>query len=93
MIPRRAQRRDANEASLVNDLKRIGVLWKQGPPLDGWAGYRGRWLPVEIKDPAKPLSARRLTDLEAEFFHDCSAYQLPAVLAHTAEDVIRAFGP
>lgn len=95
MIPRRAQRRDANEADLVDALRKAGMLWVPGHsiPVDGFVGWRGRWQPVEVKDPRQPLSKRALTEREAHFLRDCQAYQLPFILAHTAEDVLRAFGP
>jgi len=92
MIPRRACRIDANQPAIVKALRKIGVLWiPAGQPIDGWAGWQGRWLPVEIKDPSQPMSKRRLTPTEADFFRDCGAYCLPVVLAHTAEDVVLAF--
>ena len=90
MPPRRAQKRDANEPLLVKDLRRLGVHWKYGPPLDGWAGKGAAWVPTEIKDPAKPPSKRKLTDAEADFIRDCQAYGNPYCVALTAEDVLVA---
>ena len=90
--PRRAHRIDANQPSIVKDLRKAKVFWlPAGEPIDGWVGWKGLWLPCEIKDPSKPLSARRLTPTEAMFFQDAAAYGLPVILAHTAEDVFAAF--
>ena len=95
MIPRRAQRRDANEPDLVAAMRKSGMLWVPGHsfPVDGLIGWRGRWQPVEIKDPRQPLSKRALTPREADFLRDCQAYSLPFILAHGFEDISGAFPP
>lgn len=87
---RRAAKRDANEPLLVQDLRKVGILWAYAGPLDGWAGRCGRWIPVEVKDPAQPPSKRKLTPAEEDFIRDCQAYGLPYCVALTAEDVIAA---
>ena len=72
---RRAAKVDANQAEIVEELRAIGctvLLLHQvgnGCP-DILVGYRGNnWL-FEVKDGAKPPSARKLTDAEQKFFDE-----------------------
>lgn len=67
--PRYGKRVDANQLDIVQALERIGCdVCEVGWPLDLLVGYRQRnWL-LEVKDPDKPPSERRLTDDEQKFF-------------------------
>ena len=69
---RRAAKIDANQPAIVDALRRIGA---QVTPLhavgngcpDLLVSHRGRWHLIEVKDGAKPPSARLLTDDQAEW--------------------------
>ena len=64
------KRRDANHAEIVNAYERMNcsvrVVADLPGALDLIVGYRGVDARVEIKDGAKPPSARKLTAAEAE---------------------------
>ena len=91
--PRRACRIDANQPEIVQALRKAGALVLHvGHPFDVLAGFRGRWVALEIKDPAKPPSKRLLTDDQMEFFRNAAAYQLPATKVESIEDALRAVG-
>ena len=68
----RAAKVDANQKSIVDALRRAGASVQllhrvgEGCP-DALAGYRGRNVLVEIKDGAKPPSARKLNDVQVEW--------------------------
>jgi hypothetical protein len=70
---RRAARTDRNQSEIIQALRRAGCRVHDTSRLGGGfpdimvAGRRGLVL-MEIKDGAKPPSARKLTPAEAEFF-------------------------
>jgi hypothetical protein len=69
---RRAARRDANEGDIIKAMRAEGAYVKvinDEGLFDLLVSYRGETLMVEVKDGAKPPSARRLTDAEQKF-HD-----------------------
>ena len=69
---RRAARRDANETEIIKAMRECGAYVKQindEGAFDLLVSYRGETLLLEVKDGAKPPSARRLTDAEQKF-HD-----------------------
>ena len=69
---RRAARRDANETEIIKAMRECGAYVKQindEGAFDLLVSYRGKTLLLEVKDGAKPPSARRLTDAEQKF-HD-----------------------
>lgn len=69
---RRAARRDDNEKEVIAALREAGAYVKQINDeglFDLLISYRGKTLMIEVKDGAKPLSARRLTEAEQKF-HD-----------------------
>lgn len=67
---RRAAKIDRNQPEIVAALRRIGAhvqplhVIGQGCP-DLLVSHRGNWFVIEVKDGAKPPSARLLTDDEA----------------------------
>ena len=67
--PAYSKRVDANQLEIVKALERIGcIVCEIGWPLDLLVGYRQRnWL-LEVKDPAKPPSQRKLTKDEQDFW-------------------------
>jgi hypothetical protein len=81
--------RDANEQELLEFARSFGAEWIEEGPLDGWLGWRGKWSPVEIKNP---LGYNRLTDGQREFIALCAAVRLPCLVWRTADDVMRFFG-
>ena len=68
--PKYGKRVDDNQKEIVQALEQIGCdVLEIGWPLDLLIGYRGRnWL-LEIKDPAKTPSERKLTDAQVQFFN------------------------
>ena len=69
---RLASRRDANERKVIDALKACGAYVKQindAGAFDLLVYYRGYTLMLEVKDGAKPPSARALTPAEHKF-HD-----------------------
>ena len=91
--PRRAARIDANQPTIVKAVRELGWTWRiGGEGHDGWVGLvtrRGRfWIPVEVKDPAKPPSKRKLTPAEQDFKDECKAKGLPWALVETVDDVL-----
>jgi hypothetical protein len=69
---RRAARRDDNEQSIIKAMRAEGAYVKQINDeglFDLLVSHRGETLMIEVKDGAKPPSARRLTDAEQKF-HD-----------------------
>jgi len=69
---RRAARRDDNEQSIIKAMRAEGAYVKQINDeglFDLLVSHRGETLLIEVKDGAKPPSARRLTDAEQKF-HD-----------------------
>ena len=90
MIPKR---RDANHAEVVQALQRIGCIWKDATGLpsfgcDGFILFRGRLIPIEIKDGLKPASKRELTVNERGFRHLCEVTGVPYLVVLSAEDAI-----
>lgn len=67
--PRRAARRDTNEAAIIRGLEQCGYkVWQ----LNSWVDllvYRAdcKLRVLEVKNPDKPPSKRRLTPTEKEF--------------------------
>ena len=69
---RRAARRDDNEKQIIDALRRCGAYVKvinDDGTFDLLVAYHGVTLLLEVKDGAKPPSARKLTDAEQKF-HD-----------------------
>jgi len=69
---RRAARRDENEKDIIKAMREAGAYVKvinDEGLFDLLVNYRGETMLIEVKDGAKPPSARRLTDAEQKF-HD-----------------------
>lgn len=67
-LHRQAARRDDNESEIVTGLRAVGCdVVYLNYPADLLCGHAGLNHLLEIKDPAKPPSARKLTGAEAEF--------------------------
>jgi len=96
--PRRPRytKRDANQQEIVDDLRRMGFFVLDladvgGSVLDLFICGRvlgsneWRWLAVEVK-----MFAGKLTANQKQFFEDWP--DVPAIVAQTAEDVLRWYG-
>lgn len=87
---RRAARVDGNQSTVVALLRRLGCSVQplhvvgQGCP-DLLIGVAGVNLLGEVKDPAKPLSARRLT-IDQEVWHH--AWQGQVAVLEVEDDVV-----
>ena len=92
MAPRRAQRRDANEQQLRAELEALGAVVLGELPVDLLVGFEGRWYLMEVKDPAKPPSERRLRPRQAEFLATARARRLPACCVLRLEDALIELG-
>jgi hypothetical protein len=69
---RRAARRDDNEQSIIKAMRAEGAYVKvinDEGLFDLLVSHRGETMLIEVKDGAKPPSARRLTEAEQKF-HD-----------------------
>ena len=92
---RRAARVDANHGEIIAALRRAGCVVHDTSRQGGGfpdciaATPRGRLVMLEIKDGAKPPSARKLTDAEAEF-HATWGHHVAVVTS--AADALRAVG-
>lgn len=92
---RRASRTDANQAAIVAALRRAGASVQplhavgQGCP-DLLVGYRGQTLLLEVKDGAKPPSARRLTPDQVDWH---AAWRgSPVAVVCTVSEALEAAG-
>ncbi len=87
---RRAAKIDANQPEIVAALRKFGASVTpihgvgQGCP-DLLVGFQGRTLVLEVKDGAKPPSARKLTDDEAVWFGN---WRGEAYVVETVADAI-----
>lgn len=91
---RRAARTDNNHADVRDGLRALGLKVFDSSALGRGFGdlvvsNGPQLLIVEVKDPAKPPSARALTPLEVAFSRDFAAHYLVAL---RVEDVLAALG-
>lgn len=84
---RLAARRDANEDELITIAKQFGARWEQIGPLDGWVGYRGLWIPTEIKHGDNDY-----TRAQVRFLKMCADFRLPVWTWRTERDVFESLG-
>lgn len=84
-MPKYAAKRDGNEFDLVTAARQIGVHMVKAPPLDWWACFRGRWVPVEIKNPD---GRNRYTDEQKLFLLHCRERQAPVWTWRTVDDIV-----
>ena len=88
---RRAARVDANQVTIVAGFRGLGasVAATHGAGVPGFPdlviGYRGVTCLVEVKDPDKPPSARRLTEDQVKFHAD---WRGSISIVQTLDDVI-----
>lgn len=89
---RQVTRRDGNEAPLVGLARRLGVQMEQDGPLDWWAGWRGVWLPIEIKEPHKEGWRDEYTPAQKRFHERCKLHRSPHLTWRTEADVFAFVG-
>lgn len=84
--PRYGKNVDANQLEIVKALEQIGCdVCELGWPLDLLVGYRKQnWL-LEVKDPEKVPSARKLTTEELQFIN---TWRGQWAVVHTVDDAI-----
>jgi hypothetical protein len=88
-MPRYRAKRDANESPLVALARMIGAEFEMIGPLDWWVGFRGRWVPLEIKNID---GKNEYTDKQVRFLIRCKERQLPVWTWRTEADVYRDLG-
>lgn len=94
---RRAARTDANHGPILAALRSLGALVVdtshvgQGFP-DALVVWRGRCLPVEIKDGSKPPSRRKLTPAQTVFHAEWERAGCPVTVLQTENDALRFLG-
>ena len=88
---RYAKRIDANQQALTKALRTVpGVsVWPVNDRCDLIVGYRGVNYLLEVKDPSKPPSARKLTDAEVKF-HE--GWQGQIAVVETFDDCLEVIG-
>ncbi|PZX29451.1 hypothetical protein C7416_104456 [Cupriavidus phytorum] len=89
---RRAARVDANHSEIVKALRKIGATVTSTAGVGGGfpdlaVGWRGMTLLLEIKDGAKPPSARQLTDDERKWHAEWRGH---ADVVESVEEALRA---
>jgi hypothetical protein len=88
---RRRARIDANQPLIVKALREAGRTVRILSPLgdgipDLLVGYNGANFLLEVKDPAKKLSQRKLTDDEQDFFDSWVGQR---AIVETEEEALR----
>jgi hypothetical protein len=94
-MTRYARQVDANQAAVVDALRRVGALVQHlhtvgGGCPDLLVGFRGKLLLLEVKDGRKPPSERRLNDAEAEWHRRWAGY--PVATVTSPLDALKAIG-
>jgi hypothetical protein len=86
-MPRYAGKRDANESPLIMLATQLGAVFEKLGPLDWWCGYRGRWIPLEIKTDEGTYTPKQIN-----FIARCKARDLPVWTWRSEADVMRDLG-
>lgn len=86
-MPRYSGKRDANEPDLIDVARQLGAELEKIGPLDFWCGFRGRWVPLEIK-----TDEGTYTPKQVNFIARCRARGLPVWTWRTEADVLRDLG-
>ncbi len=89
-LHRRATRRDANEADIVDALRAAGCnVERLDQPVDLLVGRAGVNYLLEVKDGTRRPSERKLTDEQEEFF---KVWRGQVLKVESPEDALRAVG-
>jgi hypothetical protein len=89
MPARYKNHRDGNESDLLDVFNRVGGVWVEGGPLDGWALFRGEWVPTEVKNPKGKNKFRKT---QTDFIALCRANNAPVWVWRTEDDVYNCTG-
>lgn len=90
-LARYAKRRDDNEREIVDALRKFGyAVWALDKPADLLVGVRGRFVLLEVKDGAKPPSARKLSPDEHAVAETCGSRGLPYAVVLNLEEALGA---
>lgn len=85
---RHAARRDAVEPELIGLARALGAWMVQiDEPTDWLMFYRGRWEPVEIKDPATQGHANEFTLTQRTFRQEAFRRGAKLIVWRTKDDV------
>jgi len=85
-IYRRAKRRDANEPEIVQALRAAGALVLPiDRPADLIAGFKGRWVMLEVK-----VRRGKLKPIQSTTLAECVVRGLPYYVVRSAEDALTA---
>ena len=92
----RAAKVDANQAEIVESLRRAGAIVQVTSNIGGGfpdlvVGFRGKNYLLEIKDGGKPPSSRKLTKDQQEFHMRWNA-RGSVVVVESVMDALRAVG-
>ena len=91
--PRRAKRRDGNEAEIVRALEKAGAtVYRLDKPADLLVGKHFVWFLLEVKDGKLPPSKRQLTPDEALVAAECEWSGLPYCIVTSVEEALAAIG-
>lgn len=95
-MPRRAARKDANHSPIVKALVAAGAECFETHQIPGLldviVAYRGVLTWLEIKDGAKPPSARRLTEAEEATITRLRRVGAPVHVVETTDAALHAIG-
>ena len=90
---RYAAKRDANEGPLIATAKSLGALaWALDEPTDWLIGWRGQWIPTEIKNPVQEGHADEYTPNQLRFRIKAKEHGLPIWIWRTEADVLASLG-
>lgn len=90
MVRRYANRKDANQGPIVDALREAGCSVEvMHTPCDLLVGIAGKNVLLELKDGAKPPSARKLTKDQIEFRKN---WRGQFAVVETIEQAIKAVG-
>jgi len=87
---------DANQGEIVAAARAVGAEVQflhsvGGGCPDLLVAFHGQWYVVEVKDGAKPPSARKLTPREVTW-HEKFNHYAPVHIWETVDDVLRTLG-
>ena len=86
----KAKRRDDVEPELVHLARKLGAwLVKLDEPCDWLMWYRGRWEPVEVKDPSCEGHADEFTPAQRVFRAEAFRRGARLIVWRTRENVIQ----
>jgi hypothetical protein len=87
---RRAAKRDATEAAIVDALQAAGAhVWRLSLPLDLLVGLHGRFVLLECKSDKR---VRKDRAKQTATIAECQRKGLPVYVVRTPEDALQAIG-